>query len=163
MGSRFAVRGRLVVDGRLVPGAVVVEGGVIKEVQRGEPAAGNLPAEVVTASVVAPGFIDLQVNGGFGFEVGTDVEALRGLSNALPRTGVTAWLPTVVSSEPDVYPLAFAAFASAKGAPGAVAAGCTSKGHSSPPSARARTGCASSRKHPRACSTPGWPARTCAS
>ena len=87
MGSRFAVRGRLVVDGRLVPGAVVVEGGVIKEVQRGEPAAGSLPAEVVTASVVAPGFIDLQVNGGFGFEVGTDAEALRGLSNALHEPG----------------------------------------------------------------------------
>lgn len=123
MGSRFAVRGRLVVDGRLVPGAVVVEGGVIKEVQRGEPAAGSLPAEVVTASVVSAGFIDLQVNGGFGFEVGTDAEALRGLSTALPRTGVTAWLPTVVSSEPEVYPRAFAAYAEAKGAPGAVAQG----------------------------------------
>lgn len=123
MATRFGVRGRLVIDGRLVPGAVVVENGVIKEIQRGEPAAGSLPTEVLSASVIAPGFIDLQVNGGFGFEVGDDAAALRGLSAALPRTGVTAYLPTVVSSEPDVYPRVFAAFTSAKGAPGAVPPG----------------------------------------
>ena len=111
MPDRFAVRGRLIVDGRLVPGAVVVEGGKVKEVLRGEPAAGSLPGKVVTASVVAPGFIDLQVNGGFGFEAGDDAEALGRLSAALPRTGVTAYLPTIVSSEPQFYPRAFAAYA----------------------------------------------------
>ena len=116
MPDRFAVRGRLIVDGRLVPGAVVVEGGKVKEVLRGEPAAGSLPGKVVTASVVAPGFIDLQVNGGFGFEAGDDAEALGRLSAALPRTGVTAYLPTVVSSEPQFYPRAFAAYASASSA-----------------------------------------------
>ena len=117
MGNRFAIRGRLIIDGRLVPGAVVVEGGAIKEVQRGDPAAGNLPKEVVTTSVVAPGYIDLQVNGGFGFEVGDDAGALQSLARALPRTGVTAWLPTVVSSEPDFYPRAFRAFTEAKAGP----------------------------------------------
>jgi N-acetylglucosamine-6-phosphate deacetylase len=117
MGSRFAVRGRLIVDGRVVPGAVVVEGGSITEVHRGEVAAGSLPGDVVSASVVAPGFIDLQVNGGFGFEAGGDARSLLGLAGALPRTGVTAWLPTIVSSEPEVYPRAFAAFAAARTAP----------------------------------------------
>ena len=93
MGSRFAVRGRLIVDGRLVPGAVVVDGGSIVEVLRGEPAAGSLPREVVVASVAAPGYIDLQVNGGFGFAAGDDAEALCGPALALPRTGVTAGCP----------------------------------------------------------------------
>lgn len=116
MPDRFAVRGRLIVDGRLVPGAVVVEGGKLKEVVRGEPAAGSLPSKVVTASVVAPGFIDLQVNGGFGFEAGDDAQAHRQLSAALPRTGVTAYLPTIVSSEPQFYSRAFAAYATASSA-----------------------------------------------
>jgi N-acetylglucosamine-6-phosphate deacetylase len=122
MPERFAVRGRLVVDGRLVPGAVVVEGGRIREVQRGEPAAGSLPEDVVSASVVSPGFVDLQVNGGFGFEAGDDPEALRRLSAALPRTGVTAYLPTIVSSDPGLYPRIFEAFSAVRAegsAPGA--------------------------------------------
>ena len=71
----------------------------------------------MTTSVVAPGYIDLQVNGGFGFEVGEDAGAVQSLARALPRTGVTAWLPTVVSSEPDFYPRAFKAFTQAKAGP----------------------------------------------
>jgi len=117
MSERFAVRGRLIVDGRVVPGAVVVEGGKVKEVQRGEPAAGNLPSKVITASVVAPGFIDLQVNGGFGYEAGADPVALGRLSAALPRTGVTAYLPTIVSAEPEFYPHVFEGYAAALAQP----------------------------------------------
>jgi N-acetylglucosamine-6-phosphate deacetylase len=117
MDARFALRGRLVVDGRLVPGAVVIEGGKIVEVHRGKGGAGNLPADVVDASVVAPGFIDLQVNGGFGYEAGHEAKSYLGLSAALPRTGVTAYLPTIVSSPPEVYPRVFAAFGEARGTP----------------------------------------------
>jgi N-acetylglucosamine-6-phosphate deacetylase len=108
-----------VIDGRLLPGAVVVDGDKIVEVMRGEPAAGNLPKTVYAGSVVAPGFIDLQVNGGFGSEVGDDPEAMRHLSARLPSTGVTAYLPTIVSSPAEFYPRAFRAFDEAKTADGA--------------------------------------------
>ncbi|OXV07171.1 hypothetical protein Egran_05064 [Elaphomyces granulatus] len=60
--------------------------------------------------ILAPGFIDAQLNGAQGFDFSipqsTRQEYERGLrraSRALARTGVTSYLPTVVSSTPDVY------------------------------------------------------------
>lgn len=61
------------------------------------------------AAYVAPGFVDLQVNGGFGHEVGADQEALRALAARLPSTGITAFLPTLVSRLETDYAACFAA------------------------------------------------------
>lgn len=120
--ERYAVRGELAIGGVLQPGAVVVEKGRIAEIVR-DPADCALPREVIDAPIVAPGLIDLQVNGGFGADVGADAEALRTLARRLPETGVTAWLPTLISSPAEHYPAAFAAFEAASDAPGAVALG----------------------------------------
>jgi N-acetylglucosamine-6-phosphate deacetylase len=119
----FAVRGRLVLDGRLVPGTIVVEGSEIKAVLSGDVRTGDLPEIVHEASVVSPGLIDLQVNGAFGVEVGTSADALRHLAAQLPSTGVTGFLPTLVSSLGDLYPRAFSAFEEARDATGAVPLG----------------------------------------
>lgn len=116
--SSLSVRGRLLLGGTLVPGTIVVRDGRIAEIRRGEhddPA----PEPRLSAAIVAPGFVDLQVNGGFGAEVGEDPDALRHLSACLPRTGVTSYLPTAISSPAAFYPRLFAAFAAARGAPGA--------------------------------------------
>ena len=121
--ERFAVRGQLALGGRLVRGAVVVEGAAIEAILEGEVRDGNLPPEVYEASLVAPGLIDLQVNGAFGVEVGTKAEDLRHLALRLPSTGVTGFLPTLVSSFADLYPGAFRAFEEARDAPGAVPLG----------------------------------------
>ena len=103
-GAPAAARGRLIVDGTLVPGAVVFGGGRILEVIRGDAIpASRLPAQVFDAAIVSPGLIDLQVNGGFGFEVGADAAALRALAERLPATGVTAFLPTLVSRAAEKY------------------------------------------------------------
>ena len=67
---------------------------------------------------MAPGLIDLQVNGAFGVEVGTSAEALRHLASQLPSTGVTGFLPTLVSSPAELYPRAFQAFEDARDAQG---------------------------------------------
>jgi N-acetylglucosamine-6-phosphate deacetylase len=116
----FAVRGRLLVDGSFVRGAVVVEGGVIREVIGDGPVGGaRLPGRIIDAALVTPGLIDLQVNGGFGHEVGPRPDALRALAAALPRTGVTSFLPTLISDTAAHYRDGLAAFAAARGAPGA--------------------------------------------
>jgi N-acetylglucosamine-6-phosphate deacetylase len=60
---------------------------------------------------VSPGLVDLQCNGGFGFEVGGDAEALRALAARLPSTGVTTFLPAVVSARPAHYRAVAAALA----------------------------------------------------
>jgi N-acetylglucosamine-6-phosphate deacetylase len=118
----FAVRGKLAVAGRLEEGAVVIAGDRIVDVLRA-PRDGALPARIVAAEIVAPGLIDLQVNGGFGFEVGADPGALRTLARRLPERGVTAFLPTLISSPAAAYRAAFDALAAAQDAPGARALG----------------------------------------
>jgi N-acetylglucosamine-6-phosphate deacetylase len=120
-GAPFAVRGQILVDGTLAPGAVVVRDGIIVEILRGRDL--SLPQDVIEADIVSPGLIDLQVNGSFGVEVGDDPEALRHLAAELPSTGVTAYLPTVVSCTRDFYRSACDAFEAARTAPGAQALG----------------------------------------
>jgi N-acetylglucosamine-6-phosphate deacetylase len=119
--NRSSVTGRLLIGGRLVDGALVVEAGRIVEVREG--AVGELPGPCLAAEIVSPGLVDLQCNGGFGLEVGGDAAALRALAARLPSTGVTTFLPTAVSSTPVQYRALAAAFAAARGAPGAAAAG----------------------------------------
>ena len=92
----FALRGMLVRAGGARRGAVVIEGGRIARVVEGEASAG-LPAPVRDAAWIAPGFIDLQVNGGFGRDLVCDPDALAVLCRQLPSTGVTGFLPTLVS------------------------------------------------------------------
>ena len=115
--GRFSVRGMLAIGGRLAEGAVVIEGGRICAIRRGDPA--FLPEPVLDAAIVAPGLIDLQVNGGFGKEVGVDADAIAHLARSLPQTGVTTFLPTMVSADAAAYPRLFAAFEQARAWPAA--------------------------------------------
>jgi N-acetylglucosamine-6-phosphate deacetylase len=92
----FAVRGQLLGAAGFFPGALLVRDGRIEAVLE-EPREKDLPRTQYKAAFVAPGFIDLQVNGAFGFEVGADARALAGLAEKLPTTGVTSFLPTLIS------------------------------------------------------------------
>ena len=78
-----------------------------------------LPSPRLDAEIVSPGLVDLQVNGGFGLEVGGDAQALRALAARLPSTGVTTFLPTAVSAGAADYRALAAALAAARGAAGA--------------------------------------------
>jgi N-acetylglucosamine-6-phosphate deacetylase len=109
LNRRFAVRGQLAIGGVLEAGAVVVEDDRIIEVLQA-PRNGALPSPIIDSAVVSPGLIDLQVNGGFGAEVGPDPGALSTLARRLPESGVTAYLPTLVSSSSATYRAAFSAF-----------------------------------------------------
>lgn len=64
--------------------------------------------------IVAPGFVDVQVNGFAGAEVGPDPDALAVVAGALPRTGVTAFCPTLVSRSEAAYRRAAGALARAR-------------------------------------------------
>jgi N-acetylglucosamine-6-phosphate deacetylase len=52
----------------------------------------------VTGMYVAPGFIDLQLNGGWGHDFTTDPSSIGEVARQLPSTGVTAFLPTIVTA-----------------------------------------------------------------
>jgi len=53
--------------------------------------------------ILAPGFIDLQLNGAFGKDFSSDVEIVDEVAKELPRYGVTSFLPTLVSCSGEQY------------------------------------------------------------
>jgi N-acetylglucosamine-6-phosphate deacetylase len=74
---------------------------------------GHARREILDATglVVAPGFIDLQCNGAVGVDLTSEPERLGEVAVALPRWGVTSWLPTVVTAPPTARQRAMAALA----------------------------------------------------
>jgi N-acetylglucosamine-6-phosphate deacetylase len=48
--------------------------------------------------LVAPGFVDLQINGGFGRDFTADPTSIWEVGGRLPSTGVTSFLPTIITS-----------------------------------------------------------------
>ncbi|HEX2154501.1 MAG TPA: N-acetylglucosamine-6-phosphate deacetylase [Acidimicrobiia bacterium] len=60
---------------------------------------------------VLPGFVDLQVNGGYGHDFTADPASIWIVAGHLLRHGVTAFLPTIISSPPEVAEAAFAVLA----------------------------------------------------
>jgi N-acetylglucosamine-6-phosphate deacetylase len=70
------------------------------------------PARAFDASglLASVGLIDLQVNGAAGHDLTSDPESIWGVGAALPRYGVTAFLPTLVSPSFEIVGRACAAF-----------------------------------------------------
>src|SRR5918994_3448463 len=62
--------------------------------------------------LVVPGSIDLQCNGAVGIDITTEPERLWEVAAALPRWGVTAWLPTIVTAPAAIRGRALAALRS---------------------------------------------------
>jgi N-acetylglucosamine-6-phosphate deacetylase len=82
--------GAALVDGRLVPGDVVVENGRI---------AGFGLSSANGRGIAVPGFVDLQVNGFAGVDfLSSDRDGYRRAGDAIVETGVTAYLPTLVTA-----------------------------------------------------------------
>jgi N-acetylglucosamine-6-phosphate deacetylase len=94
-------------EGVIPDGAVLVDGTRISVVgPRARVleylAAGDATVPELDAGggIIAPGFIDLQVNGGGGRLLSEEptVESVQIMSDVLPRFGCTAFLPTIVTS-----------------------------------------------------------------
>ena len=89
---RLGVEAALV-DGTLVPGDVAIEGDRITRVGL-ERNGGQ--------GIAVPGFVDLQVNGFAGVDfLGADADGYATAGDALLETGVTAYLPTFITSAED--------------------------------------------------------------
>lgn len=54
-----------------------------------------------TGLTAVPGFIDIQINGGWGHDFTEDPASIWVVGNRLPSTGVTSFCPTIISSPPD--------------------------------------------------------------
>jgi N-acetylglucosamine-6-phosphate deacetylase len=105
--AALTLRGQVLFpDGVLRYGEAHIEDGLIASVTESE---GTAPDPAIEGNIIAPGFIDLQVNGAFGKDFTTHPESVGAVAALLPQTGVTAFLPTIITSSLETYHQAFAA------------------------------------------------------
>ena len=82
---------------------IIIREGKIAEVIE-DPRSGDIPDDRrAVPGLICPGFIDLQINGAFGIDVGPDKGGLRELATRLTQTGTTSFLPTAISWSAERY------------------------------------------------------------
>lgn len=82
-------------SGAVAPRMLVVEGGRIVALEE----AGDVEPGVIAV----PGFVDLQINGGWGRDFTSDPHGIWEVGGRLCAHGVTAFLPTVISAADETY------------------------------------------------------------
>lgn len=87
-------------DQHFEDGAVLIERNRIIEVGSTKAVVCPPDARIIDASdlLLVPGFIDLQINGGFGYDFTTNPTAIWPVAAGLPGYGVTSFLPTIITS-----------------------------------------------------------------
>ncbi|HET9019985.1 MAG TPA: N-acetylglucosamine-6-phosphate deacetylase [Acetobacteraceae bacterium] len=119
-GARALLGARIFTGARFVEDhAVLLEGGDIAAVLPRAALPPLVPCEMLPGGVLAPGFVDAQVNGGGGvlFNASPDAAALARLAAAHVRCGTTALLPTLITDRPDTMRAALAAIREAIAVP----------------------------------------------
>ena len=99
------VNGRVLApQGLLHEHAVVIEHGRIASVCPADRAPKSAERFDLGGGILAPGFVDVQVNGGGGvlFNDAPSVEAIEAIAAAHRRFGTTGFLPTLISDDLDV-------------------------------------------------------------
>lgn len=93
---------------RIEDGAVLTKGDRIVAVGPTDQISCPPGTDMIDASgmILAPGFIELQFNGGFGHDFTAEPTTIWQVAAQLPRYGVTAFLPTIITSPPETIALA---------------------------------------------------------
>ena len=100
---------RVLREGELRQEDLWVQGGVIVSAQKLFWARRETAADATIdceGNILAPGFIDLQLNGGFGFDFSTASDLPHGLTKVaggVLKYGCTAFMPTVITSSTESY------------------------------------------------------------
>lgn len=96
-------------DGAIRPGVLVVNGRQIEAIQperTGPVDSSDQLISVPAGGVAGPGLIDLQINGAFGHDFTAYPDQVVAVGRYLPRFGVTAFLPTLMSMPLERYQVA---------------------------------------------------------
>jgi N-acetylglucosamine-6-phosphate deacetylase len=113
MSATLAVTGGRLFDGaNLLDGrALIVERGRVTGLVPNDAVPVGMPRVDAAGMIVAPGFIDLQVNGGGGVLFNNDpsVSGIRTICEAHARFGTTALMATLITDTPEVGAAAIAA------------------------------------------------------
>jgi N-acetylglucosamine-6-phosphate deacetylase len=109
----FVLTGARVFDGETFHEglAVVVDNKHIAQVVHFDALRSGIPRVRLAGGLLAPGFIDVQVNGGGGAILNNEptTETVRAIATAHRQFGTTGMLPTVITDEPKVIERAIAA------------------------------------------------------
>jgi N-acetylglucosamine-6-phosphate deacetylase len=99
--SRLMLSGRtLMAEGVIGEATITVEQSAIVSVMPGLDHSADLSA----SGYIAPGYIELQLNGAYGLDFSNDGRTIADVAVRLPETGVTAFLPTMITSTWEAYP-----------------------------------------------------------
>src|SRR5262245_35043527 len=87
-------------ESRLEAGAILIDQQTIVDIGPAEKLKPPPDSQRLDGAggVLVPGFIDLQLNGGFGHDFTAHPETLWAVAAELPRYGVTTFLPTIITS-----------------------------------------------------------------
>ena len=127
--SRLVLRGPRVLteDGLRDDVALLIEDGLILDILDGDACTkpGVAEERLSESAILAPGFIDVQANGGGGvlFNETPTMEGACAIAAAHRRFGTTSLLPTVITDRPEVMAQAAAAAEAARRLPDAGIAG----------------------------------------
>jgi N-acetylglucosamine-6-phosphate deacetylase len=148
------IRGARLADGS--PGDLLVADGRIAAIAPDDGASAGARQLDADQLLVAPGFIDLQLNGAMGFDFTTEPAAMWRVGEELARHGVTSFLATIISGPHGRIDAALQAWRSPPGAvPGAVPIGLHLEGPFLSP-ARAGAHPAEHLRPPDAAEAAGW-------
>ena len=88
----------------LISAEISFENGLVTEVSR-DARINISEQEYIDANnwIVSPGWIDIQINGGFGYDFTTNPESIWDVGALLPKRGITGFLPTIISSPAETY------------------------------------------------------------
>lgn len=105
-GAASALEGDLLSGARISHRLLVIEGERV-----GIAPSGRRRRRLPDGWLVIPGFIDVQVNGYAGAEIGDDPDQAAAVSRSLPSAGVTGFCPTLISRSDRGYARAARALA----------------------------------------------------
>jgi N-acetylglucosamine-6-phosphate deacetylase len=95
----FSMTGRARLPEGFVEATVHISDVRIASITRGLDAHADLRVD----GWIAPGFIDLQINGAYGFDFTNNSASVAQAASRLPATGVTAFLPTIITAPLNSY------------------------------------------------------------
>ena len=93
----------LLPDGSIRESTLELHNGLIAAIRSGVETGCDLQVN----GVIVPGYIDLQFNGGFGFDITEAPASAAECAARLPQTGVTGFLPTIITAPLEEYPAAY--------------------------------------------------------
>jgi N-acetylglucosamine-6-phosphate deacetylase len=99
--AQALVNGRVLIDGQLRPASVILDGGTIAGVVAPDAASHGAERVDLGGAILAPGFVDTQVNGGGGvlFNDAPTVDGIAAIGAAHRAFGTTGFLPTLITDD----------------------------------------------------------------